>query len=178
RSKWAAEEMVRRSGLAWTMFRPSIIYGPNDGFVNLFARIAKFSPVLPVMGSGKSRLQPVAVEEVAACFVRALQEPRSAGRTFDLCGNEVFTLEELLDLILEVRGRKRMKLHVPWPLARCQAAFLEFVFPRLLGRAPPLNRDQLIMLQEDNVGDPKPAMELFGLKPTSFREGIARYLTA
>ena len=67
-------------------------------------------------------------------------------------------------------------LHLPWWLARAQAAFLEGVFPRLLGKPPPLNRDQLIMLREDNVGDPEPAMELFGLGPEPFREGIGRYL--
>jgi len=175
-SKWAAEEIVRRSGLAWTILRPSIIYGPGDGFVNLFARMSRFSPVLPVMGSGQSKFQPVPVEDVATCFVRALSEPHSIGRIYDLCGTEVFTLEQILDLILEVTARRRIKLHLPLWLARCQAAFLELVFPQLLGQAPPLNRDQLVILQEDNVGDPKPAMELFGLKPVSFREGIGRYV--
>lgn len=175
-SKWAAEEIVRRSGLAWTIFRPSIIYGPGDGFVNLFARMSRFSPVLPVIGSGQSKFQPVPVQDVATCFVRALSEPHSIGQIYDLCGTEVFTLEQILDLIQEVTARRRIKLHLPLWLARCQAAFLELAFPRLLGQAPPLNRDQLIMLQEDNVGDPRPAMELFGLKPTSFREEIARYL--
>ena len=177
-TKWAAEEMVRLSGLDWTIFRPSIIYGPGDGFVNLFAQMSRWSPLLPVMGSGRSRFQPVAVEDVAACFVKALGEPRAVGGTYDLCGTEVLTLEHILDLILEVTRRKRGKLHIPWWLARCQAAVLECVFARLLGRPPPLNHDQLIMLQEDNVGDPRPARELFGLKLGPFREGIARYLKA
>jgi len=77
---------------------------------------------------------------------------------------------------MDVVQRRRLKLQVPPGLARCQAVFLEFVFRRLLGKAPPLNRDQLIMLEEDNVGNPQPANELFGLVPTSLREGIARYL--
>jgi NADH dehydrogenase len=177
-TKWAAEEIVRQCGPGWTIFRPSIIYGPGDGFVNLFARMSRFSPVMPVIGSGQTRFQPVRVEDVAACFVKALNEPGAVSQTFDVCGPETLTLEQILDLILEVTGRKRLKLRVPMWLARCQAAFLEFVFPRLLGRAPPLNRDQLIMLQEDNVGNPRPAMELFGLRPSSFRKGIARYLKA
>jgi uncharacterized protein YbjT (DUF2867 family) len=176
-SKWAAEEGVRGSGLDWTIFRPSIIYGPGDGFVNLFARMSRFSPVLPVIGSGRTKFQPIAVEDVAAGFVKALEEPRSVGQMLDLCGPEVLTLEEILDLILEVTGRKRLKLHLPFWLARGQAACLEFVFPRLLGRAPPLNRDQLIMLEEDNVGTSEPAMSLFGMRPGSFREGIAKYLS-
>jgi len=176
RSKWAAEEIVRASRLDYTIFRPSIIYGPGDGFVNLFAGIARWSPVLPVMGSGQSRFQPIAVEDVAGCFVRALSEGRSVGETCDLCGTEVFTLNEILDVILEVTGRKRLKLHVPLWLAWIQAALLEFAFPVLLWKAAPLNRDQLVMLREDNIGDSQAAIELFGLKPVLFREGIGRYL--
>ena len=175
-SKWAAEEIVRHSGLDWTIFRPSIIYGPDDAFVNLFARIARISPVLPVIGQGRAKFQPVPVESVAACFVGALSVPGSIGKTFDVCGAETFELTEILYVILSVTGRRRLKLRIPLVLARCQAALLEFVFPRVFRKAPPLNRDQLIMLQEDNVGDAKPAIELFGIKPTSFREGIARYL--
>lgn len=176
RSKWEAEEAVRRSGLAYTIFRPSIIYGPQDQFVNLFARLSRFSPLVPVMGSGKGKLQPVPVETVASAFVKSLTEPRATGQTYDVCGPEVFTFDELLDVILAVAGRKRIKVHVPLPLARCLAGFLEFVCPRWLRLAPPLNRDQLLMLQEDSVGDPRPANELLGLSPTRFREGIAAYL--
>ena len=166
-SKWEAEEIVRRSGLDYTIFRPSIIYGPEDQFVNLFARMSRFSPVLPVMGSGRGKFQPVPVADVATCFVKALTEPKSIGQTFDLCGGDVLTLEGILDQILSVTGRMRLKLHVPMNVARYQAALLEFVFARLLGKSPPLNRDQLVMLQEDNVGNPQPANELFGLETDS-----------
>jgi len=177
RSKWAAEECVRSSGLAWTIFRPSIIYGRGDQFVNRFARMARFSPVLPVIGSGQSKLQPIRVADVAACFVKAVGEPQSIGQTYDLCGRDVLTFEAVLDAIMEVTGRKRLKLHVPSGLARFQAAMLEFIFCRLRGKASPLNRDQLLMLREDNVGNAQPANEMFGLKPISFRDGIASYLT-
>jgi uncharacterized protein YbjT (DUF2867 family) len=175
-SKWAAEETVRRSGLDWTIFRPSLIYGPGDQFVNLFAELARFSPVLPVMGSGQTKFQPIAAENVATCFVKALAEPRAIGQTLELCGLETFTLPEILREILAVTGSQRWIVRVPLGVARLLAALLAFVFPKLLGRAPPLNRDQLIMLQEDNVGDPRPAMELFGLRPAPFAEGIAKYL--
>src|SRR5579859_5313023 len=73
-SKWVAEEIVRGSGLDWTIFRPSIIYGPKDHFVNLFARLARFSPVLPIIGRGDWKLQPVPVGDVAAAFVKCLTE--------------------------------------------------------------------------------------------------------
>jgi NADH dehydrogenase len=175
-TKWAAEELVRRSGLEFTIFRPSLIYGPEDQFVNLFARIIRLSPVVPLLGSPRARFQPLSVEAVATAFVRSLGEPQSAGQTYDLCGPEALTLSEIVDRILEVLQRRRVKLRVPLALARCQAAGLESVFRRLLRRASPLNRDQLIMLQEDNVGNPQPANERFGLKPLRFREGIGKYL--
>lgn len=175
-SKWAAEEIVRGSGLDWTIFRPSIIYGPGDGFVNLFARMSRLSPVVPLIGGGRSKFQPVPVGDVAQCFVKSLTEPGSIGQTYDLCGNEVLTLTEIIEEILKATGRRRLKLTVPFGVARVQAAFLEFIFGKLLRRAPPLNRDQLVMLQEDNVGNARPARELFELRHEPFAEGIGRYL--
>jgi NADH dehydrogenase len=175
-SKWAAEERVRRSARGWTLFRPSIIYGPGDGFVSLFAKTIRVSPVIPVPGDGKTRFQPVAVKSVASAFVRALTESRTIGETYDLCGPETLTLDEMLDQILAVMGRKRLKVHISVALARGQAAFLEFLFQQLLGKAPPFSRDQVILLQEDIVGNGQPANQLFGLKPVPFRDGIAGYL--
>lgn len=172
RTKWAAEESVRASGLDWTLFRPSLVFGPGDHFVGLFARISRWSPVLPVMGDGQALLQPVAVDEVARCFVGALAEPRSIGRTFDLCGSERLSFDAVIDAILAATGRRRMKLHIPLPIARLQAAVMESVFPRILRRPSPLNRDQLLMLSEDNVGDPVPASQMFRYRPTGFRAGI------
>lgn len=175
-TKWAAEEAVRWSGLDWTIFRPSLIYGAEDHFVNLFARMSLWSPVLPVIGAGRNRLQPVAVGDVAQCFVRALNEPMACGATYDLGGDEVCTFTGLLDAILAVLRRHRIKLHLPLAWARLQARGMEWAWPRWLGRAAPLNRDQLLMLQEDNVGDSAPAQQQFGLRWTPFREGIAAFL--
>jgi uncharacterized protein YbjT (DUF2867 family) len=171
-SKWAAEETVRKSGLDYTIFRPSLIYGPRDHFVNLFAKIVRRSPIVPLVGSSTARFQPIAVEMVGAAFVGSLERSEAIGQTYDLAGPEALTLPQMIDQILDVVGRKRLKLHVPRPLAQCQAGLLEFLFPVLLRRAPPLNRDQLIMLQEDTVGHPEPANSLFGLTHKRFREGI------
>ena len=93
-----------------------------------------------------------------------------------MCGPEALTLSEIVDQILDVLQRKRLKLRVPLGLARCQAACLEFIYRRLLRRASPLNRDQLIMLQEDTVGNGQPANGLFALKPVPLRAGITEYL--
>lgn len=177
-TKWEAEEAVRRSALSWTIFRPSLIYGPEDQFVQLFARLSRWSPLLPVIGSGRARLQPIEVEVVAAAFVAALAEPRAVGGTFDLCGPDRLTFPEILEAIGVATGRRRWRVRIPLWLARPQAAWLEFLVPRFLGRAAPLNRDQLVMLEEDNVGDPRPAQDLFGLSLRPFRDGVARCLSA
>jgi uncharacterized protein YbjT (DUF2867 family) len=177
-SKWAAEESVRRSDLAFTIFRPSLIYGPEDQFVNLYAKIIHLSPVVPLLGSPRARFSPVPVEAVATAFVKSLTEPKAVGQTYDLCGAEVLTLAGIVDQILAVLRKRRLKPQVPLWVARCQASCLEFVFPRLLRRPPPFNRDQLLMLQEDNVGNPQPANALFSLRSVSLREGISEYLGA
>jgi len=177
-SKWAAEQLVRNSGLDWTIFRPSIIYGPGDQFVNMYLDMARFSPVLPVIGGHKTKFQPVAVQDVATCFVKALTEPRAIGRTFDLCGPDTFTLEEILRTALAVTGRRRLIVRIPYALARMQAALFEFIYPRMFGKAPPLNRDQLLMLQQDNVGNPQDAIEILGLKPRRFAEELSAYLSS
>lgn len=175
-TKWAAEQAVRESGLAFTIFRPSLIFGAEDQFANLFARISRLSPVLPILGRADARFQPVSVQDVAAAFAGSLQEPRAIGQTYDLCGSDTLTFSEILDQILAATGRHRLKLRIPLPLARAQAAALELVCSRLLRRPPPLNRDQLIMLQEDNVGNGQPARELFGLKGTGFSAGVKEML--
>ena len=175
-TKWAAEQAVRASGLVWTVFRPSIIYGPGDGFVNLFARLSRFLPVLPLIGGGQTRFQPVSVADVASCFVGALTETASQSQTFDLTGPETLTLREIVETILAVTHRRRALLPLPFSVAHIQAACAEFVFNRCFRIAPPLNRDQVAMLREDNIGDGRQARELFRLSPTSFRDGISRYL--
>jgi len=175
KSKWAAEEVVRAGGLDWTIFRPSIIFGPGDGFANLFARLSRFSPVVPIPGSGRTRFQPVHVEDVARSFVRALNEPRAIGRTLDLCGPETRTLEEIIDQVLRTAGRRRLKWRIPLWLARTQAAVAEFLFATLLRKPPPLNRDQLIMLQEDSVGDTESWKDLLQITPRPF-SGSLDYL--
>jgi NADH dehydrogenase len=175
-TKWAAEDALMRSAMEWTIFRPSVIYGPGDQFVNLFARLAKTAPFLPVLGEGRARLQPVAVEDVARCFAGALSEPRAIRQSFDVGGPEFLTMPQILQTILQVTGRKRRIVHVPLGLARGLAAFLEFYYRTLNKGAPPLNRDQLLMLQEDNVGDCQWTAEMFELRQFPFSVGIARYL--
>jgi NADH dehydrogenase len=171
RTKWAAEEYVRQSGLAWTVFRPSLIYGSRDKSINGLAKLVRRLPVVPVLGNGNSKIQPVSVGNVAKCFVSAIKDDSTIGKTYDLCGPEAFTWNELYDRLLSLYGLRKPKIHLPLPVARSLAVAFEAFLPN-----PPFNREQLLMTEEDNVGDPGPAERDFGMEQEPFEQGIARYL--
>ncbi len=172
RTKWAAEELVRASGLDWTIFRPSLVYSAHGGFVAVFRQMSRFSPFLPAIGGGRNLLQPIALDQVANAFVGSLQIPSSIGQTYDLCGPERLEFRQVLQGILAVLDRRRLILPVPWAMARAQAMVLEFVWPRLLRRAAPLSRDQILMLEENNIGDGTSADTTFGLQHAPFQVGL------
>jgi uncharacterized protein YbjT (DUF2867 family) len=168
-TKWEAEEIVRASALEWTIFRPSLIYGAGDEFVSMLARLVRRAPVVPVLGSGQTRLQPVAVEHVAEGFVRALRTPASVGQVYEVAGPEAYRFLDILDLVGAAVGRKRVrKVHVPLGLVRAAT--------HTLGWLPffPVTTDQLIMLGEDNVTEPMRFYTDFGIAPESFVAGLRR----
>lgn len=168
-TKWEAEETVRRSGLQWTIFRPSVIYGPGDGFVTMLARLVRRLPVVPVIGDGKYQLQPVPVEQVAEAFARALERNATVGQTYEAGGPRPYPFVEILDLIGAAVGKRKVrKVYQPLGLMRPLVACLE--------RLPffPLTSDQLLMLAENNVCDPVPFFKAFDLEPVEFPEGLRR----
>ncbi|MEO5334766.1 MAG: complex I NDUFA9 subunit family protein [Magnetococcus sp. YQC-5] len=170
-TKWRAEEIIRTSQLNYTIFRPSVIFGPLDDFTNQFANMARFSPVVPILGKGVARMQPVWVEDVVHCLVRTLNDPTTSGATLEIGGNEQLSFNEVMDAILDVMGKRRMKIHLPFMLLTTQAWFLERVMVR-----PPLTVDQMIMAREDNVLTKPFPWDHFAITPLSFREGIREYL--
>jgi NADH dehydrogenase len=170
RTKWVAEELVRASGLEWTIFRPSLIYGPKDAFINMLAAQIRLAPIMPVIGSGSYRLQPVHADDVARCFAQALEMPESVGKTYELCGGDRLSYEALLDLVAGALGRPApWKPHLPLGL-------MKLIIP-ILQKIPqfPITMDQLQMLLEENIGNGEWQQE-FGFKPRGLREGIAEYL--
>jgi NADH dehydrogenase len=171
RSKWAAEEAVRASPIPWTIFRPSIIYGRSDQFVNMLAAMIRRYPMVPVIGSGQQRLQPVPVEQVAEAFARAVELATTVKQTYEVGGANAVTMVQLVDLIGAALGRPRVrKAHVPIGLVRAVT--------RLMHRLPgfPLTPDQLVMLEEDNVCDPQPFHSAFGLPPVPLAVGLRAML--
>jgi uncharacterized protein YbjT (DUF2867 family) len=169
RSKWQAEEILRESSLSWTIFRPSVIFGAEDDFCNRMAELIRLLPVVPVIGNGRYRIAPVAVEDVAAGFVAALRLPASAGRIYPVCGQDCYTFDELLDQIGRALGRSRVsKAHHPLFLVKPLVASLQFL-PGF-----PLTSDQLTMLLAGNVCDPQPWINDFAIEPRSFAEALRR----
>jgi uncharacterized protein YbjT (DUF2867 family) len=169
-SKFRAEEEVRSSGLDYTIFRPSIIYGPKDEFVNQLAGLLRGLPAMPVIGDGEYLLQPVAADDVARCFALALEKPETVGQCFELCGPDRMSYNELLDTVAGAIGKKS-PLKVKNPLS-----LMRLVVP-VLQRLPffPITSDQLEMLVQGSVCDGS-WRAAFGFEPTRFAEGIRSYL--
>ncbi|HPU31530.1 MAG TPA: complex I NDUFA9 subunit family protein [Phycisphaerae bacterium] len=177
-TKWLAEQAVRASDLDWTIFRPSIIHGPDGDFMRMmkfFASSRLRLPFMPYFGSGNARVQPVYVRDVATCFVRALALPETIGKVYALVGPERFTWKELYDVCARaITGRRRLK--VPVPVAVGKLAALTVV-PLMPSFVLPYKFDtgQVQMSQEDSIADPEPVEQTFGIRLRDFREELAIY---
>ena len=169
-SKARGEEAVRREFPGATILRPSIVFGPEDDFFNRFAAMAKLSPALPLIGGGATRFQPVYVGDVADAVAAALADPATAGRSYELGGPTVYSFADLMRLMLEQTGRHRLLVPVPFGLARLKAWFLEKL------PVPPLTRDQVLMLERDNVVGGAPGLAELGIRPTAAETVLPTYL--
>ncbi len=145
RSKAAGEAAVHEHFPAATIMRPSIIFGPEDDFFNRFAMLARMLPALPLIGGGHTKLQPVYVGDVADAIVRALDDPSTDGHTYELGGPHIYTMKQIMELVLEQTGRRRLLLPLPFIAARLQAALLQ-ILPK-----PLLTVDQVRLLETDNI---------------------------
>jgi uncharacterized protein YbjT (DUF2867 family) len=179
RTKAAGERVVAESGLDWTIFRPSIVFGPGDGFVSLLAPIVRKNPLfIPVIGRGETRFQPVSVYDVARVFGDALEKPETVGKTFEVGGPDVLTLNEIYREIATVVGKPRKPLlHLPLWWGRLLARMFESLARRGWIAQPPLTRDQLRSLSLDNVGDVSETVAVFDGEWREFRAGLREYLT-
>jgi uncharacterized protein YbjT (DUF2867 family) len=170
RSKAAGEAAVREAGAtpAWTIFRPSVIFGEHDRFLNLFASLVRMFPVMP-LAAAHARFQPVWVDDVARAFVGCLGANEAAGRTFPLCGPRAYSLAELVAFVAETLGRHPKIVPLGPGLGSLQAFFLE----RLPGRL--MTRDNLASMRVDNVcADPWP--EDLGFQPSSLEAVVPEYM--
>ncbi len=157
-AKWEMERAVRDSGLDHVIFRPSFVFGRDGGVLPTFVRLARFAPVTPIIGSGRQRLQPVWVEDLAEYYAAAIDKPEATNRTFELGGPDAVSWNEFWERLKRILGVRRPSVHVPFCLMRGQATLTE----RLPGA--PVSRDQLTMLElGDNVVTDPSAVETFKL---------------
>ena len=171
RSKAAGEAAVRAAFPGATILRPSLIFGPEDLFFNRFAAIARVSPVLPLIGGGRTRFAPVFVGDVAAAVAAALDREDAPGRTYELGGPNIETLRALFELILRTTNRRRLLLPVPFSLATMLTLFTGLM-PR-----PLLTRDQVRMLKRDSVPtSDAPGLAALGIEPTALDLILPTYL--
>ena len=168
RSKGEGEAVVEGSGLDWTIFRPSVIFGREDAFLNLFARLQRFSPVLP-LASPESRFQPVHVGDVAEAFLRSLADHNTVGGRYSLCGPKAYTLRELVEYVGRVTGRGRPVIGLGPRLSMLQARLLE------LAPGKPMTRDNLASMRVDSVCE-GPFPPIFGIEPAALESVAPSYL--
>lgn len=162
RSKGEAETIVRESGLDFTIFRPSVIFGPDDSFLNMFAGLLRTLPII-ALASPDARFQPVYVDDVAAAFVRALPDTKTFGQSYALCGPQRYTLRELVAYVGRITGRQRPILGLNRALSYCQAYAMEWLPVKLM------TRDNLRSMEVDSVSD---SVFPFGIKPRAL-EAVA-----
>ena len=168
-AKWEMERAVRESGLEYTIFRPSFVFGSDGGVLPTFIRLARYSPVTPIVGPGKLRLQPIWVEDLAQYYALAATEQAAANRMFEVGGPDAVSWNEFWERLKRVLGVRRPSAHIPFGAMRFQAALTE----RLPGA--PVTRDQLTMLElGDNVVIDPSAVETFELPLVPLDEQLRR----
>lgn len=169
-AKWEQEQTVRGSGLEHVIFRPSFVFAREGGILPTFRRLARLTPVTPIIGSGRQRIQPIWIEDVAAYFARAVDRAEAANRTFELGGPDVVSWNEFWERLKQALGLRRPSVHVPTRLMRANALLTE----RLPGNIP-LTRDLLTMLEHgDNVTADDEAVRTFGLPLVPLDEQLRR----
>jgi uncharacterized protein YbjT (DUF2867 family) len=167
--KWAMEQETVRSGLEYTIFRPSFIFGRDGGVLPTFIKQVRYSPVVTVIGTGLQRIQPIFVEDVAQYFARGIDHPQAANRTFELGGPDTVTWNELYLTIAKVLGKRRRLLNVPSGLARTGALLTQWA------PGAPLTTDQIAMIEAgDNVAADTDAVATFQFPLVALEEQIRR----
>jgi len=173
-SKFEGEQAISNAFEGVTILRPSVVFGPDDSFFNMFAKLSTFLPALPLIGGGKTKFQPVYVGDVAEAVKNVLTEPQNtaAGHIYELGGPDIVTFKEIYEILLKETNRTRALINIPWGIAKIQGAFMS-VLPK-----PPLTLDQVKSLKTDNIidGDEKTLRDL-GIEPTAMDVVLPKYLS-
>lgn len=171
RTKISGEQAVRAAFPNATIVRPSAIFGPEDGFLNMFAAIASLSPVVPLIGSGKTIMRPVYVGDVARAITKIAFDDSSSGKIYEFGGGVDYSLRQIIEFVMSVIGRDRILVPLPFSLAGVIAVMAELM-PK-----PLLTYDQVQMLKYDNVPDgSRPGLAALGILPTAMEIEAPEYL--
>lgn len=167
RSKWLAEEEIKGSGLAYTIFRPSIIFGEDDNFINLLAKIARLTPVVPIIGSGRTKFQLISIENVVHCVIQSLGDKKTINQLIPLGGPEHLTYDQIVDTVIRKLKLRRLKIYIPVFALKP----VVWVMERLMSH-PPLTSAELAMLNLNNVTNLDAVSSVFSFTPQRLSEGI------
>jgi NADH dehydrogenase len=174
RTKAEGEAAVREIYPDAVVIRPSIVFGPGDSFFNRFAAMAQTSPVLPLIGGGETRFQPVFVGDVALAIARAVALPEAAGQTYELGGPGVFSFKALMELMLSEINKRRVLLPLPWTVAGVVGGLGDLAGAFI---APPITSDQVTLLKSDNVvSGAYPSLAELGITPATLEAVLPTYL--
>lgn len=167
RTKAQAEDAVKSSGIPYTIFRPSLVIGPGGGFVGKMLDLINFpGPFMPVPGTGETRFQPVYVEDLARCIISALGNPDARGKTFEVGGPEYLSYNDMLRILGDVVGKRKVLFHIPMGLMMPVVKVIE------KSGMSPVTSDQLGMLSRDNICDADGIKKQFGFEPVTFRKAL------
>jgi uncharacterized protein YbjT (DUF2867 family) len=171
RARGRGELIVRQAFPGATIVRPGAMFGPGDALFGTLAALARLLPALPLIGGGSTRLQPIFVEDVAEAISSVLSDPGTVGRTYELAGPKVYTLHELVNMTLQLMGKRRLLVPIPFAVAEVQARLFELL-PN-----PPLTTGQVDLLKTDNVASGAlPDVQDLGIQPKTVEEIIPTYI--
>ncbi len=178
-TKYEGESLVKNSGLKWTVFRPSLIFGNNAGFFDDIIDLVKTRTFIPIIGTGETKFAPIDVFSIADAFNNSLYNEKTINEVFRLCGPDIYTFEEIIDLIMQISPPKKLKIHTPSFIAEKSLSFIEKLAPSL-SKNSPVTSDQIRMLKHDNICEANEESqkneEILGLKKMHLKDWLASYL--
>ncbi|MBI2345301.1 MAG: NAD-dependent epimerase/dehydratase family protein [Deltaproteobacteria bacterium] len=170
RAKWMAESAIRQSGMEYVIFRPSLVYGPEDRSANRFLQMIARLPVIPVIGNGRQRIQPVFVDELAELVAKAVDLPAATNQVFDVGGTETYTFDDFLRTLARSQDKRCRLIHIPKAIAKAAA------FPLQWLPTPPLTPGAVDFLTMDAVADTRATQEVFGWTQRPLVENLPRHI--
>lgn len=162
--RYLAEKMLKESGLDWTIIQPSVLFGKNAPFIKGLVDLIRTSPVVPLIGGGKTMFQPIYVEDVVTVLIKVLEDPTgTTNRTYTIGGPVYYSFTQIIDVLLKTMHKQRIKVPAPTTLVGVGAAVMEAILPK-----PPITKAAMTLFSFDNITDLKSVQRDFGFTPISF----------